>query len=132
MHWKIMLPRKKWYNWMVLLKLLFLGNKYSSEFFQTLLAVPHFSSVAQKSQKQSSWVSCKKCVFEKFHKPKVFSCEFCKIFKSTFSHRTPLMAASEKLQAEALVRRCSVKRVFFKILLNSQENTCARVSFLQP
>ena len=42
------------------------------------------------------------------------------------------MAASEKLKAEAVVRRCSVKKVFLEILLNSQENTCARVSFLQP
>ena len=31
---------------------------------------------------------------------------------------------------EALVRRCSVKKVFLEILQNSQENTCARVSFL--
>ena len=31
---------------------------------------------------------------------------------------------------EAVVRRCSVKKVFFEILQNSQENTCARVSFL--
>ena len=31
---------------------------------------------------------------------------------------------------EAVVRRCSVKVVFLKISQNSQENTCARVSFL--
>ena len=42
------------------------------------------------------------------------------------------MAASEKLKAEAVVWRCSVKKVFFEILVNSQENTCARVPFLQP
>ena len=53
-HWKFMLPRKKWYTWTVLLRLVFLGNEYSSEFFQILLAVPYFSSVAWKSQKQSS------------------------------------------------------------------------------
>ena len=35
-------------------------------------------------------------------------------------------------KAEAVVRRCSVKKVFLEILLNSQENTCATVSFLQP
>ena len=29
-----------------------------------------------------------------------------------------------------VVRRCSVKKVFLEILQNSQENTCARVSFL--
>ena len=31
---------------------------------------------------------------------------------------------------EAVVRRCSVKKVFLEISQNSQENTCARVSFL--
>ena len=31
---------------------------------------------------------------------------------------------------EALVQRCFVKKVFLEILQNSQENTCARVSFL--
>ena len=32
---------------------------------------------------------------------------------------------------EAVVRRCSVKKVFLEILQNSQENTCARISFLK-
>ena len=31
---------------------------------------------------------------------------------------------------EAVVRRCSVEKVFLEILQNSQENTCARASFL--
>ena len=31
---------------------------------------------------------------------------------------------------EAVVRRCSVKKVFLKIWQKSQENTCAIVSFL--
>ena len=31
---------------------------------------------------------------------------------------------------EAVVRRCSVKKVFSEMSQNSQENTCARVSFL--
>ena len=34
------------------------------------------------------------------------------------------------MSSEAVVRRCSVKEVFLKISQNSQENTCARVSFL--
>ena len=34
------------------------------------------------------------------------------------------------LDLEAVSRMCSVKKVFLKILQNSQENTCARVSFL--
>ena len=32
--------------------------------------------------------------------------------------------------SEAVARRCSVKKVFSEISKNSQENTCARVSFL--
>ena len=31
---------------------------------------------------------------------------------------------------EALVQRCSVKKVFLEISQNLQKNTCARVSFL--
>ena len=62
----------------------------------------------------------------------MFSCEFCEIFKNTFFPRTPPVAASEELKAEAVVRRCSAKKVFLESPLNSQENTCAGVSFLQP
>ena len=36
----------------------------------------------------------------------------------------------EMKDSEAAVQRCSVKRVFLEISQNSQENTCARVSFL--
>ena len=32
--------------------------------------------------------------------------------------------------SEAVVQRCSVKKVFLEISQNSQENTCVRVSFL--
>ena len=31
---------------------------------------------------------------------------------------------------EAVVQRCSVKKMFLEISQNSQENNCARVSFL--
>ena len=31
---------------------------------------------------------------------------------------------------EAVIRRCSVEKVFLEISHNSQENTCVRVSFL--
>ena len=33
------------------------------------------------------------------------------------------------VQLEAAIQRCSVKKVFLEISQNSQENTCARVSF---
>ena len=35
----------------------------------------------------------------------------------------------EMLLIEAVVQTCSVKKVFLEISQNSQENTCARVSF---
>ena len=34
-------------------------------------------------------------------------------------------------ETEAANQRCSMKKVFFKILQNWQENTCARASFLR-
>ena len=36
----------------------------------------------------------------------------------------------EKGESEAVIQRCSVKKVFLEISQISQENTCARVSFL--
>ena len=33
--------------------------------------------------------------------------------------------------SEAVVQRCSVKKVFLEISLDSQENSCARASFLE-
>ena len=62
----------------------------------------------------------------------MFSCEFLEIFKNDFFHRTPPVAASENLKAEAVFWRSSVKKVFLEIWLSSQGNTCARVPFLQP
>ena len=118
-----MLPQKKWYTWTVLLRLVFLDNEYPSEFFQTFLAVPHFSNIAPKNQKQSPMGVLEKRCFWKFCKPK-FSCEFCKNLKNNFFHRTPPAAASEKLNAETVDWRGSVKKVFLEILLNSQENLC--------
>ena len=36
----------------------------------------------------------------------------------------------EDVIKEAVVQRCSVKKMFLEVSQNSQENTCARVSFL--
>ena len=40
------------------------------------------------------------------------------------------MLSKNFLSAEAVAQGCSVKKVFLEISQNSQENTCARVSFL--
>ena len=36
----------------------------------------------------------------------------------------------ELIYAKSVVQRCSVQKVFVEISQDSQENTCARVSFL--
>ena len=41
-----------------------------------------------------------------------------------------LMALGRNEATDAVIRRCSVKKMFLEISQNSQENTCARVSFL--
>ena len=41
-----------------------------------------------------------------------------------------LMSGTFFRKTEAVVRRCSVKKVFLEILQNSEENAGARVSFL--
>ena len=61
-----------------------------------------------------SWEACN--FIKKETATQVFSCEFCEIFKNTF------------FTEEAVVRKCSVKKVFLKISQNSQENTGAGVS----
>ena len=48
-------------------------------------------------------------------KNEIYACD-CGLFNSS-------------LYVEAVVRRCSVKKLLIEILQNSQENTCARVSF---
>ena len=93
---------------------------FSKHCWQYLILV----TLQEKSRSFRPGVFCKKCVFENF--ANLFSCEFSEIFKNTLFHRTPSAAASEKL------KMFCQKRFFLEILINSQENTCARVSFLQP
>ena len=93
---------------------------------------PVLVTLHEKARSSRPEVFCKKGVFENFAKEKVFSCEFSEIFKNNFFHRKPPLAASKKRKAEAVFRKCSVKKVFLEILQNSQESTCTRVSFLQP
>ena len=49
---------------------------------------------------------------------------------SWFSKIYTISPCSVLLIAEAVVRMCSVEKVFLEISQNSQENNCARVSFL--
>ena len=77
----------------------------------------------EKARSSRPEVFRKKRCFWKFRKPKVLSCECCDIFKNTFFHRAPPVAASEKLKAEAVVQRCSVKKVLVMLYFPIQ-TTC--------
>ena len=52
------------------------------------------------------------------------------INKSKISHYISVIFFASTLFVEAVARTCSVKKMFIEISQNSQESTCARVSFL--
>ena len=70
-------------------------------------------------------------------KTKVFKTVISTSMKLHFSRESPKRKYYRKFSKcdadyfslEAVVQMCSVEKVFLKILQNSQENTCARVSF---
>ena len=80
-HWKFMLPRKKWYTWMLLLRLVFLDKEYSSGVFLTLLAF-HFSKVSGKSSRPELF--CKKDFLENFANDRCFPVNFAKFSRTSF------------------------------------------------
>ena len=57
-------------------------------------------------------------------------CQYNSCFKKTGFKENYHIFSIVPVISEADYRRCSVKKVFLKISQNSQENTCARVSFL--
>ena len=65
------------------------------------------------------------CLMGKFKKTEYNP--ICKVFTEIFL--IPKIPHSTILITEAVVQRCSVKKVFLKISQNSQGNTCARVYF---
>ena len=72
-----------------------------------------------------------KKVFLKISYAKSFFCEFCEIFKNTFFHRIPPVAASKKAKNRSSRLEVFCKKGVLRNFVNSLENTCARVSFLQ-
>ena len=80
------------------------------ETFKNIYFVEHLQTAASGSCKHSTWT----CFVIK----NVDSTEFFREMKLPSPH------------PEAVVWRCSVEKLFFDISQNSQENTCARVSFL--
>ena len=58
---------------------------------------------------------------------KILSMQYFFLYVFNLHMRFHFMISSS---AEAVVRKCSVKKLFLKISQNSHENTCVRVSFL--
>ena len=58
-------------------------------------------------------------------KDNLTDCYFCKVNVTGHSMKNK----HKIVYSQALVQRCSVKKMFLEISQNSQENSCARVSF---
>ena len=56
----------------------------------------------------------------------------CAILSKLFCYDTQKVNPIFRHKSEAVVWSCSVQKVFREIYPDSQENTCARVSFLRP
>ena len=70
---------------------------------------------------------------------RIFTLSYCDIFPTNFEKANLKKQADTYLGPcqtsmmvflQAVTQRCSWKKVFLEILQNSQENTCASVSFL--
>ena len=64
---------------------------------------------------------------------KAASLKVCETLKNTYlenPERLLLKSSTAVTNSEAVIQRCSVKKMFIEISQNSQGNTCARVSFL--
>ena len=73
-------------------------------------------------------VWCPLKVHTYLNKPAALSCRF--LWVCMTSQWTPVSwRQAFKGCAEAVAQRCSVRKMFFKISQDSQENTCDRVSF---
>ena len=98
---------------MILLFLYYTLLKISSTFRKEILYLYHFSDGRQ--QWNHSFVA--------IH---FISQDICQLLGGPFK----FIESQHLHNSEAVAQRCSVKKVFLEISQNSQENTCARDSFL--
>ena len=95
-----------------------------SSFSKHCWQYPILITLHEKARISRPGVFCKKGVFENFTNQRCLPVNFAKFSRTPF-----FIEHLQRLEAEAVVRRCSVKKVFLEIWLNCQENNCARVSF---
>ena len=72
------------------------------------------------------WIILSKSV----HKRLMQACGYTNQLLRRLFMETSMIVWNQFSKSEAVVRRCSVKKVFLEISQNSQENDCARDSFL--
>ena len=92
--------------------------------FNLFIRTPKELAVLRCFRKRCSWKLCK--IDSKILTMEFFLMHFARCLKNTLFVETPRNGYPWQ---EAVVRTCSLKKVFSKISQNSQENTCARVSF---
>ena len=105
-------------------------NTFLQNNFQWLLS--NFSHFLKKGKKQKQFFKPPLCLI------RLKSCSCIKIVKIAFIHNFEKKCSNLSsvffkfcnIKYRSSHQRCSIKKVFLEISENSQENTCARVSFL--
>ena len=86
-------------------------------------------NLQEKTQEKSVSVASACNVIKKETLPQLFSCEFCKIPKNTFSNRTHPVAASEKWK---IVKPITLQRTFFtQVTRNKVSDRYARNIYIK-
>ena len=105
-----------------------------------LVSVYFWTSISQESLIQASsffglWTIERKCLVKIFPFFSLFNDKKCNDRQNLDKHLKNVFTVKQftiekYIFPETGARRCSVKKMFLKIVQNSQENTCARASFL--
>ena len=105
-----------------------------------VVSVYFWTSISQESLIQASsffglWTIERQCLVKIFPFFSLFNAKKCNDRQNLDKHLKNVFTVKQftiekYIFPETGARRCSVKKMFLKIVQNSQENTCARASFL--
>ena len=101
------------------------SSLHFSQFYNAKKPINNFIPFASNTARESTCFSEIKTYFAMF-----FSNLRLPIMFSSRSFKFTTFGNFNIVLSEAVLQRCSVKMVFLEISQNSQENTCAKVSFL--
>ena len=110
----------------------FIRNQVVSVYFWTSISQ---ESLIQVSSFFGLWTIERKCLVKIFPFFSLFNAKKCNDRQNLDKHLKNVFTVKQftiekYIFPETGARRCSVKKMFLKIVQNSQENTCARASFL--